>query len=385
MTDLFAPPASVTSSRGRLKAAVPILAVLAVVGVLAAFILVRNRPAERRLTAIFIEPGTGDPARLAADVNAELDDAIDKGSDVMVAGVLDGKDATSFIGSFTCGSTLGELECEAHRDALAEKATAAAGTVLSRGRPAAVDVLAPFRQLAAHLDASPSDGSVEMFLNVSGRSTDPAVDLSSPNLPGRVDAVVAAAQAGARFPRDLHGAVVHLVMPTSGDPAHDAAVAEILRRLVVASNGSLPTVSQRWLPDEQALPLPDFEVAGVSAVKQGRTVTFTLGEALFDTGSAGLRPDAVVAVDGVAAAIRARTDVLAVQVVGFADATGTSALNDALSTNRAVSVAAALRPRLAPTVTEVSSRGAGSVPDDGTPEGRQRNRRVDVIVTTKHP
>ena len=74
-----------------------------------------------------------------------------------------------------------------------------------------------------------------------------------------------------------------------------------------------------------------------------------------------------------------------VMVVGHADATGEPAVNDPLSARRAAAVARALRG-LRGVRVETAARGENEpFTTDETVEGRERNRRVDVIVLPAAP
>lgn len=109
---------------------------------------------------------------------------------------------------------------------------------------------------------------------------------------------------------------------------------------------------------------------------------------LFDFDRAELRPEAVLALDQLAQRIAATDQTVTVE--GHTDAKGTDAYNNVLSERRATSVRDALierglRPR------QLAVRGYGKTravapnqnPDGSdNPDGRQKNRRVEVVVDT---
>lgn len=71
-------------------------------------------------------------------------------------------------------------------------------------------------------------------------------------------------------------------------------------------------------------------------------------------------------------------------VIGHTDNTGNTILNDTLSKNRAQAVGDYLAMRLNLSVEQVRTEGKGAmepVADNGTPAGRERNRRVELIVS----
>lgn len=359
------------------------LVVGAVVAALGAFVLVRNAGGDppRSLTAVFVEPASADPATLTSSVNAEIDDTAASGTSILVGGVLDGTDATTFVGTFTCPRSQNSITCERNREATRDEVGAAADGLLQAPRPAAVDLFAPFRSLADHFEATPSKGGVKVFLNVSGRHDVGPVVLGPDAARLSVDDAATRIREAGLFPTETTGWVVHLVMPTTGDPRSDEAIAAILRTLLADSGGRLATTGQRWLTSEsQAMKLPSYE-PGLSAAQTGRVTTFTMGQALFDTGSAELRPDAVDAVNAVGEQIRSMAGVRSIQVAGFADSTGSDEVNIPLSAQRAENVRNALASSLGWDPSAIAFAGYGSVP---SAEGdRQSNRRVDIVVTAR--
>ncbi|MFC7329478.1 OmpA family protein [Marinactinospora rubrisoli] len=78
-----------------------------------------------------------------------------------------------------------------------------------------------------------------------------------------------------------------------------------------------------------------------------------------------------------------RHEVRGVRVAGYADSTGPDVVNDAISLDRARAVADFLRAELADgdLVVEVTGHGADRpVADNASPEGRDANRRVQVVA-----
>jgi phosphate transport system substrate-binding protein len=98
----------------------------------------------------------------------------------------------------------------------------------------------------------------------------------------------------------------------------------------------------------------------------------------FRTGSSELDSKAVDDVKRVAAAMSSQYSGRGVMLVGFADSTGNRSANLKLSKDRAQSVAAQMERQ---GVTTVSVTGFGQdlpVADNATPEGREKNRRVEI-------
>ena len=111
----------------------------------------------------------------------------------------------------------------------------------------------------------------------------------------------------------------------------------------------------------------------------GASRVVTLGSMLFATGKADLTPEGHNAVSQVATYLRNYPEQHVV-IVGHTDSTGSAALNANLSARRAQAVQTALvQDNIDP--SRIETRGAGPanpVASNSTPEGRQKNRRVDV-------
>ncbi|NIP82466.1 MAG: OmpA family protein [Gemmatimonadetes bacterium] len=133
--------------------------------------------------------------------------------------------------------------------------------------------------------------------------------------------------------------------------------------------------------DQQAKELEnEIEGATVTRVGEGIVVTFDTG-ILFDFDSSALRQQARANLQELAENLREyeRTDVL---ILGHTDATGSDAYNQQLSERRAQSAAGYLE-QLGVAPSRVSTRGMGEndpVATNDTAEGRQLNRRVEVVI-----
>ena len=112
-----------------------------------------------------------------------------------------------------------------------------------------------------------------------------------------------------------------------------------------------------------------------------RGIVFRIGEMLFDIDSYKIRPDTENTLKNVIRIIKQRYPDREIIVEGHTDNTGTSEHNQKLSENRAKSVAEYLKPQVGH--DKFSYRGFGEkkpVAGNDTKEGRQKNRRVDVII-----
>ncbi len=124
------------------------------------------------------------------------------------------------------------------------------------------------------------------------------------------------------------------------------------------------------------------QLAELKAKPSDRGMVLTLGDVLFDTGKAELKAGAMRTIDQLAAFMNkhpART----VMIEGHTDSVGSAAYNRKLSEQRADSVRFALVNR-GISSTRILVRGLGleyPVAGNGTAEGRQANRRVEVIIS----
>jgi outer membrane protein OmpA-like peptidoglycan-associated protein len=114
------------------------------------------------------------------------------------------------------------------------------------------------------------------------------------------------------------------------------------------------------------------------------TTWFTFDRLEFDTDSATLRPSSQEQLRNIAAILAAYPGV-EVKIGGYTDNVGDDAHNVKLSQDRARSTMQALID-LGVSASRITAEGYGKehpVADNATPEGRQRNRRIDVRVTKK--
>lgn len=117
----------------------------------------------------------------------------------------------------------------------------------------------------------------------------------------------------------------------------------------------------------------------VDTVPEGLVIR--LGEILFDTDSYTLKEDAKETVDSIINAIKETYPDREIIVEGHTDNTGEANYNQALSEKRAKTVADYILPKLEH--DKLSYRGFGDkepIASNDNPDGRQKNRRVDIII-----
>jgi len=126
----------------------------------------------------------------------------------------------------------------------------------------------------------------------------------------------------------------------------------------------------------------EAQISELQATKSERGLVITLGDVLFDTNKSELRSGAQYTIDKLAAFLTEypKRNVL---IEGFTDSTGAVEYNRRLSERRAEAVRNVLAARgIDP--RRLMTRGYGvefPVAGNETAEGRQRNRRVEVIIS----
>lgn len=129
----------------------------------------------------------------------------------------------------------------------------------------------------------------------------------------------------------------------------------------------------------------EAQLAELQAKKTDRGMVLTLGDVLFDTGRATLRAGAMRTVDQLASFLENNPS-QKILVEGHTDNVGSDASNRELSMRRAESVKRALTDRrIASDRVETNGLGEGyPVASNASADGRQRNRRVEVIFADEN-
>ena len=124
------------------------------------------------------------------------------------------------------------------------------------------------------------------------------------------------------------------------------------------------------------------EIDALRARPTDKGLVLTLGDVLFTTGRADLKPGALADVDRLVAFLNKYPD-RTVTIEGHTDSVGSAASNETLSQNRADAVQSYLMQR-GIDASRIQTRGMGesvTVASNATPGGRQQNRRVEIIVS----
>lgn len=124
------------------------------------------------------------------------------------------------------------------------------------------------------------------------------------------------------------------------------------------------------------------QLAELEAKQTERGMVLTLGDVLFDTGRAELKSGAFSTIDRLSVFMRENPE-RTLSIEGYTDAVGSDTYNLNLSQRRADAVRAALAYR-GIDGGRISAKGFGKanpVASNATAEGRQRNRRVEIVIS----
>lgn len=155
-------------------------------------------------------------------------------------------------------------------------------------------------------------------------------------------------------------------------------------RQMAAQQAAAARAAQSQSSDAQARARAlEAQLAEMKARPTDRGMVLTLGDVLFDTGRAELKPGANRTLDQLTAFLAQNPD-RTVQIEGYTDSTGSEETNQVLSERRANSVKNALADR-GVAGNRISARGMGPaspIASNGTAAGRQQNRRVEIVLSS---
>ncbi|NMF99011.2 OmpA family protein [Aromatoleum toluolicum] len=121
---------------------------------------------------------------------------------------------------------------------------------------------------------------------------------------------------------------------------------------------------------------------GVQVQRQGDTIRLQAPENItFDTGRADVKPQFQPVLTRLSQSIQQYPDTI-VQVEGHTDSTGAASFNQTLSENRAEAVRSYMTQRGVESnrLIAVGYGASRPVADNGSPQGRAQNRRVEVLI-----
>lgn len=176
------------------------------------------------------------------------------------------------------------------------------------------------------------------------------------------------------------GAVAGAVIGGASSGGRGAATGAVLGAAVGAGGGYLWS---KHMEEQKAAMEQATKGTGVS-VSQTADNQLKLdipSDVSFDTNRHDIKPNLRPILDRFATTLN-QNPVTAVTIIGHTDSTGTDAINNPLSVNRAASTRDYLVARgVAANRIAIDGRGAREpIADNNTEEGRAKNRRVEVLV-----
>ncbi len=159
------------------------------------------------------------------------------------------------------------------------------------------------------------------------------------------------------------------------------------RQQIATQGQQLQSQGQQLQEAEQRAAQVSAELARIASVKndaRGTVITLS-GAVLFTTGQSTLLPPARAKLAEVATVLGEQDKGSRIRIEGYTDSTGTQAVNEKLSQDRAESVKSFLASHGISTdrIEAVGMGPASPLADNATAEGRADNRRVEIII--QHP
>ncbi|MDR0829323.1 MAG: OmpA family protein [Prevotellaceae bacterium] len=121
----------------------------------------------------------------------------------------------------------------------------------------------------------------------------------------------------------------------------------------------------------------------VKRLKKGESATIAFDNVVFETGSAKLTPASTAILDNLINMLKMHS-ISSLEIAGHTDNVGKEAFNQKLSERRAEAVKAYIVNNSGFDSDAITTNGYGlkkPIADNNTPQGRQKNRRVEVTVT----
>lgn len=163
----------------------------------------------------------------------------------------------------------------------------------------------------------------------------------------------------------------------------DDAVERRQHALILAGVGALAGGSIGYYMDKQEAELrAELEGTGVSVTRRGDNITLNMpGSVTFATNSSDLSPAFFDVLNSVSKVL-AEYEQTIVEVAGHTDSTGAESYNQRLSERRAGAVATYLGAQgvISQRLITVGMGELRPMSDNGSPAGRQANRRVEITM-----
>jgi len=235
--------------------------------------------------------------------------------------------------------------------------------------PKTIDELETARAVVPQVEASPRAGVAAENISTARKSLQTANQLADKH--GKLDdiryhAMVATTNAQIANEKILEAQARDEI--SKGEAERQQVIVEARNREAEAARSRAASLEQ--------------ELADLKAKKTERGLVLTLGDVLFDTGKASLKPGAYATIDRLATALK-EDPARKVTIEGHTDSVGSDEYNQTLSENRAQSVQSALMQRgvASEQITALGKGESTPIASNDDAGGRQQNRRVELIFT----
>lgn len=237
--------------------------------------------------------------------------------------------------------------------------------------PKTIDELETARAIVPQVEASPRAGIAAENVSAAHQSLERANKLAASG--GKLEDIRYEANVASRNAQIANEKIL------TAQAKEEMAKGEQDRQAVIleARNREADQARQKSASLEQ-------ELQDLKAKKTDRGMVLTLGDVLFDTGKATLKPGAYATIDRLAATLK-ESDGRKVQIEGHTDSVGSEEYNMELSQRRAQAVQSALLER-GVNSDQVSAYGKGKtfpVASNENAAGRQQNRRVELVFSNE--
>jgi outer membrane protein OmpA-like peptidoglycan-associated protein len=260
-------------------------------------------------------------------------------------------------------------------------AAIAASVAACSSAPTTTDELETARAVVPQVEASPRAGVAATNIAEARKALDRANRLAEKN--GKAEEIQYEATVAARNAQIANEKILTAMARDEMDKgtAERQAVLADARAREAERNAqqARSATAQAQTAEERAKAL-ERELADLKAKKTDRGVVVTMGDVLFDTGKATLKPGAYSTIERLATVLKEDSS-RRVMIEGHTDSTGSDEYNQGLSERRAQSVQAALFER-GVEASQISTVGKGEttpVASNDNAAGRQQNRRVELV------
>jgi outer membrane protein OmpA-like peptidoglycan-associated protein len=261
-----------------------------------------------------------------------------------------------------------------NRYSLILAAAAAACVAACSSTPETIEELETARAVVPQVEASPRAGVAATNISEARKALDQANRLAEKG--GKVADIQYEATVAARNAQIANEKILSAMARDEiekGTAERQAVLTEARTREADRNAQSARSAEERAKALEQ-------ELKDLQGKKTDRGVVVTLGDVLFDTGKATLKPGAYTTIDRLATVLKQDAN-RKVLIEGHTDNVGTDEYNQGRSERRAASVQAALFER-GVEASQISTVGKGEttpVAGNDNPAGRQQNRRVELV------